>query len=128
MNIKNFKEFNLKENKDDEYTNLSSDIELLKKDDNGESEKLDLEEWEVVKIVDIIKDDEEIEVLEANIGLNLTADLDAKNLKRGDYIYMTALLAPRNKSTAYSPGTMGVLKCRITDIYQGLSKLKSLMK
>ena len=60
--------------------------------------------------------------------MKLSTDLDAKDVKRGDTLWLTAILAPRNKSVAYSPGTMGVLKVRVVDIYYGLSKLKSMIK
>lgn len=137
MNIKKFEEYTLEhttvnEDKED-YQNLSNDIEIMKKDLDGEIEKVDFKEWEVVKIVDVIKDPKEIEDLEHQIkeakgGVRLNMDLDAKDVKRGDTLWITAILAPRNKSTAYSPGTMGVLKVRVSDIYYGLSKLKNMIK
>jgi len=138
MNIKKFEEFkidhdNMNEKNEDNYQNLSSDIEVLQKNSEGEIEKVDMKEWEVAKIVDVIKDPKEIEELENHIkeakgGMKLSTDLDAKDVKRGDTLWLTAILAPRNKSVAYSPGTMGVLKVRVVDIYYGLSKLKNMIK
>jgi len=117
----------------DEDQNLSDDVEVYHKNEEGDIEKLDSKEWEVAKIVDVIKDEDEIkniedQLSEKNVGFKLSTDLDAKDLKRGDTIYLTAILAPRNKSVAYSPGTMGVIKARIVDMYYGLSKLKNIMR
>jgi nucleoid-associated protein YgaU len=138
MDIKKFEEFELghtsvNEDKTDKNQNLADDVEVYSKNEEGEIEKLDSKEWEVSKIVDVIKDPKEIEDIEKqlsekNVGFKLSTDLDAKDLKRGDTIYLTAILAPRNKSVAYSPGTMGVIKARIVDMYYGLSKLKNIMR
>jgi hypothetical protein len=138
MDIKKFEEFELghtsvNEDKTDNNQNLADDVEVYLKNEEGEIEKLDSKEWEVSKIVDVIKDPKEIEDIEKqlsekNVGFKLSTDLDAKDLKRGDTIYLTAILAPRNKSVAYSPGTMGVIKARIVDMYYGLSKLKNIMR
>jgi hypothetical protein len=138
MDIKKFEEFELghtsvNEDKTDNNQNLADDVEVYSKNEEGEIEKLDSKEWEVSKIVDVIKDPKEIEDIEKqlsekNVGFKLSTDLDAKDLKRGDTIYLTAILAPRNKSVAYSPGTMGVIKARIVDMYYGLSKLKNIMR
>jgi hypothetical protein len=127
--IKKFKDFDINESED--YQNLS-DLEAYTKDiEKDEVEKLDLTEWNIVEIIDIIRDPKDVEELEnqlkeANIGFNLNADMTSKDLKRGDIIYLTAMLQSKNKSTAYSPGTQGVIKCRITDLYFGLEKLKYL--
>lgn len=136
MSIKNFEEFELEhtsvQEKNDDNQNLSDDVTVFQKDADGNIEKLDTKEWEISKIVDVIKDQDEIDDIEKqlsekNVGFQLSSDLDAKDLKRGDTIYLTAILAPKNKSVAYSPGTMGVIKARIVDMYYGLNKLKSLM-
>lgn len=138
MDIKKFEEFELdhtsvNEDKTDDNQNLADDVEVYSKNEEGEIEKLDSKEWEVSKIVDVIRDPKEIEDIEKqlsekNVGFKLSTDLDAKDLKRGDTIYLTAILAPRNKSVAYSPGTMGVIKARIVDMYYGLNKLKNIMR
>ena len=38
------------------------------------------------------------------------------------------MLKPRNKSTAYPLGEMGVIKCKVLDTFYGLNKLKQLSK
>lgn len=109
------------------------DFEILKKAENDEVEKLDTDEWQITKIIDVIKDPKEVEeyenqLKEAKGGVKLNTDLDAKDVKRGDTLWLTAMLAPRNKSNAYAPGQIGVIKVRVTDIFYGLSKLKQVMK
>ena len=131
MSVKKFKDY-INEEKSDKQ-NLADDLSVLIKNDDGDIEKVDMNEWEISKIIDVIKDPKEIETLESYLyeargGVKLSTDLDAKDVKRGDTLWLTALLAPRNKSVAYSPGTMGVLKVRVIDIYYGLSKLKNLIK
>ena len=138
MDIKSFDEFELNHTSVNEEAednqNLSDDVEVFKKSsEKDEVEKLDTDEWAIKKIVDIIKDPKEIEELENQIqeakgGTVLSTDISAKDVKRGDTLWLTAILAPKNKSVAYSPGTMGVLKVRVTDIYYGLSKLKSMIR
>lgn len=108
--------------------NLATDVEVYSKDlEKEEIEKLDITEWEIKEILDIIQDPAEIEKIEeANVGFNLSSDMTPKNLKRGDTIYLNALLQPKNKSTAYAPNQQGVIKCRVIDLYYGLSRLKYL--
>lgn len=138
MDIKRFEEFEIDHTpvneEADDNQNLSDDIEVYKKGiEKDEIEKLDTKEWQVKKIIDIIKDPKEIEELENQIqeakgGTVLSTDISAKDVKRGDTLWLTAILAPKNKSVAYAPGTMGVLKVRVVDIFYGLSKLKNMIK
>lgn len=104
--------------------NLSTDIVGVKKDT---LEPLNMDEWEIDKVVDIITDVKEIAKYE-NAGSNVSLDLTVKEVKVGQKIYLTALLKPKNKSTAYPIGEMGVICARVTDVFYGLNKLNQLSK
>lgn len=86
---------------------------------------------EIVKVIDVIQDKGEIEALEeasAPGGFTLSTDLSIKEVKRGDTIWLTALLKRPHATTSFNQTSMGVLKCRIVEIYQGLSMLKNVIK
>jgi hypothetical protein len=113
-----------KQTKKGEYNQLADDISILRKLDDGEYEKID-EPVEIIKIIDIIRDEDEITKLETfSGGFNLTSDIAAKELKRGDTIWLTALLKRPNSSSSYNQSVTGTLKCRIVDLYYGYNKLK----
>jgi hypothetical protein len=117
------KDLNKKSNVDNEQ-NLSSDIEILRKLDNGEYTKAS-GNFQIVKILSVINDKDEIKKLEeASGGFQLSTDLSVKEIKRGDIIWLTALLKKPHTTTAYNQTTMGVIKARILDYYYGLNKLK----
>ena len=105
--------------------NLADDILLVKQDT---LEELDPKDWEIEKIVDILTDLKTIKKIEENSGSNVSMDLTVKDVKIGQKIYLTALLKPKNKSTAYSIGEMGVIAARVTDVFYGLNKLNQLQK
>lgn len=120
-----FKQRDLSKNQiDDNEQNLSSDIEILRKLDNGEYTKAS-GSFGVVKILGVITDKDEIsKIEEASGGFQLTTDLSVKEIKRGDIIWLTALLKRPHTTTAFNQTTMGVIKARILDYYYGLNKLK----
>lgn len=105
--------------------NLADDILLVKQDT---LEELDPKDWEIEKIVDILTDLKTIKKIEENSGSNVSMDLTVKDVKIGQKIYLTALLKPKNKSTAYSIGETGVICARVTDVFYGLNKLNQLQK
>jgi hypothetical protein len=127
-----FKKFKEKENKKidktGEYDQLSDDISILKKLDNGEYEKIK-GPVEVVQVTGIISDEKEIQKIENQLIEKLpgapvfNTDLQLKKVKRGDIIWVTALLE-RPGLKSYDSQSMGVIKCRIVDYYYGLNKLK----
>ena len=104
---------------------LSNDILLVKQDT---LEELDPKDWEIEKIVDVLTDLNTIKQIEENSGSNVSMDLTVKDVKIGQKIYLTALLKPKNKSTAYAIGEMGVIAARVTDVFYGLNKLNQLKK
>lgn len=111
--------------KEGEFKQFSDDIEILRKLDNGDYEKID-EPIEITKIIDIIQDEEELDKIEEATkgGFQLTTDLSVKEVKRGQIIWLTALLKRPHQSTPYNQTTMGVIKARVVDYYYGLNKLK----
>ena len=105
-----------------DYLNLSNEIETIKIEDK--IQKVDLDEYEIVKVVDILSP-KEVEKIEEMQVLNLGTTMP-KDIKRGDDMYLTVMLQPKNKTTAYNvSNTLGVVRVRVMDIYQGLGILKS---
>lgn len=99
----------------------STDVEKMDELISDESEKTKLEgEWEIVSVIDVSKNDPDL-----NEAIIVNAELGDKNIKRGDYIYVTAMIHRKN-GAAYHQQQMGVIKCRITDIYNNLFILNSL--
>lgn len=133
-NIKKFKEFESNKNdKNDKniQDEKSSDIVEITIDD----EKVENpEDYYIDQVLDISmgdkeRDDEsEVKSLsEAGISgtVGMHADLSVRQTKRGDIIYITALLK-RNNNMA-SPGVQGVLKVRVVDIYYGTSYMNKVI-
>ncbi|TXG80917.1 MAG: hypothetical protein E6R13_07320 [Spirochaetes bacterium] len=100
----------------------SNDITIINKDT---LEPIDSDEYEIESIIDIITDVEEIKKLES-AGNIKTTDLTYRAADRNDIIWITCMLKPRNNSTAYPLGEMGVIKCKVLDTFYGLNKLKQL--
>ena len=101
---------------------VSNDVESLddQVDDTLKEYRLD-GEWEIDSIIDVSKHDPEI-----NEAIVINAELGQKGVKRGDHIYITALIHRKEQSTYYHQTQMGVIKCRITDIYNNLLILNTL--
>lgn len=131
----NYEDFNTKENRikfknkllnflkiHENKNNLSDDINNI---DKEKIEEIDADEYEIDTIVDIFTDLEEIK---ETVGTGLSMDMQPKTIERGQTIYLTALLKPRNKSTAYKHGEMGVIKCKVQQTWHGLNKLNQLKK
>jgi hypothetical protein len=127
-----FEKFKKKEikqfQKNKEYDKLSDDIIAIRKLDNGNYEKMN-EPVKILQITGIIKDEKEINKIENQLSESIpggpvfNTDLQLKKVKRGDIVWVTALLE-RPGNTSWNSQTMGVLKCRIVDYYYGLNKLK----
>jgi hypothetical protein len=124
-----FNDFKDKKNKnfekDKEFQPLSDDIITISKLDNGEYKKIK-EPVEIIQITGMITDEDEIKKLdEIAGGPVLNTDLSLKQVKRGQEIWITALLQ-KQSSTVYNSQSIGLLKVRVLDIYYGLSKLSTL--
>lgn len=121
------------ESKDEHYT--SNDIISLKIND----EEVDNpEDYGIDSIISISLDDKEfkyddnsevknLEEIEENIGgtVGTHADLSVKSVKRGDTLYITALL--RRGNNMNSPAVQGVLRVRVVDIHYGLRYLNKVI-
>ncbi len=62
-----------------------------------------------------------------NESLIINAELGGKDIKRGDFIYITALIRRKGSSPIHH-SQMGVIKSRVVDIYNSLMVLNSLKK
>ena len=79
--------------------------------------KLEDGEYEIVGINDITV--EKPDIKEAII---INADLGGKSVKRGDTLWITAMVTKKNVNW----NSMAVLKVRISDMFQGLSILNTI--
>lgn len=104
---------------------LSDDIIAIEKTEDGEFVPIK-EPVEIEQIVDIIKDESVIAKIEENMTIDTS--ISVGEVKRGQILYLTALLKRPNQTVAFNQTTMGVLKVRIVDYYYGLNKLKQVMK
>jgi len=113
--VTTFKEFEKK-------NELSDGITALTKLEDGEYEKIE-EPIKIIKVMGIITDENEI--LKIEEAFQIDTSLTIKNIKRGDIIWLTALLEKPNSVTSWNAQTLGVVKCRIVDYFYGLNKLKN---
>lgn len=123
-----FKEKKTKEfNKSKEFEPLSDDIIAIQELEDGSIEKIK-GPIEIIQVTGIITDEEKIKKLnEIAGGPVLSTDLALKQVKRGDTIWVTCLLQ-KPGTAVFNAQTMGVLKCRISDIFFGLNILNTIKK
>ena len=107
---------------------LSDDITVLSKLDSGEYEPIK-GGVDILQIIGVINDEKEIESIEKSIDENFSLDtsITVKDIKRGDIIYLTALLQ-KTKGQSFNSQSLGVVKARIVDYYIGISKLNQIKK
>jgi hypothetical protein len=107
------------------FTALSSDIE---NDDLELSiDSLTSGEYVIDSIIDVFNEPEEdMAIVESGL-VAIDADLTNKPIKRGDVVYITALVKKKGASMS-SPASQSVLKLRVVDIYAGLNYLNKIMK
>ena len=105
------------------FDELSNDIESI--DLEMDIEKIKSGGFEIESIIDVFHDPKDIEIKENNI-IGIPSDLSKKELKRGDTIYITALIKKKGMSFS-APATQAVLKVRIVDIYHGLAYLNKVL-
>ncbi len=97
----------------------------VKKDEVEDFEKTD--EVEIIQITGVISEEEAEKIIKSNENFVVHAgDFSGKEIKRGDIVWLSCLM--RKPGSSFAAQSQGVLKCRITDIYLGLSKLNQLMK
>lgn len=125
--IKKFDDFLNKKvkkfDKDKTYNPLSTDIVALSKLDDGTYEEIK-EPIDIIQITGIISDEDELKKLEENFTLDTS--LAIKDIKRGDIIWLTALLQ-RTSGSSINSQKLGVVKCRVVDYYLGLNKLNQVI-
>ena len=103
---------------------LSDDINELDNElsDDIKKDKL-IGSWEIVDIVDISTEEP---IQEGLKPLIINAEVGNREIKRGEYIYITAQIKKPGQSTAYHHSQMGVIKVRIIDIYNTMTILNRL--
>jgi hypothetical protein len=110
-----------KQQKSKEFEPLADDI--LQINTEGEYKKAQ-GPVEIVQITGLVKDEEEIAKIEETLSVD--TQLNLSNVKRGDILWLTALL--KRPGSSYNPQTLGVVKVRVVDYFYGLSKLNQVMK
>ena len=96
---------------------------------NSEIEKDTVEDYEkvqsveIIQITGVISEEEAMKIDEALVVH--AGDFSGKEIKRGDIIWLSCMMMKPGAS--YSAQQAGVLSCRVTDIFLGLSKLNSLL-
>lgn len=116
--IKKFNEYSNINKEEVEYDNLSNDsiIEI-------DGIEVDKNEWVIDEIIDVHCDNEDMK----ENAISLHSDLSSKPTKRGDFIWITALVR-KNNTSFNNPSQQAVIKARIVDIYHGTSGLSHLNK
>lgn len=105
--------------KKDKSNSLSNDIDALDDQVSDEVKGTILDgEWEIVNVIDVSMNQP------TNESVVINAELGNKEVKRGDYIYITALLNKKDKP--YHQSQMGVIKVRVVEIYNTLLVLNQL--
>lgn len=101
---------------------VSNDIKNLNDQIDKHVEGTKLEgEWEIVSVIDV-----SIDMPNIKEALVINAELGTQQIKRGEYIYITAMIKKPGQSQAYHQNQMGVIKTRICDIYNTMLILNTL--
>jgi len=109
-----------------EFKPLADDITVLKKLDTGGYEKID-GDVKILQVTGVITDPDEIKKLnEISGGPVINTDINLKQVKRGNIIFLTVLLQRPSNTSTYNTQSYGVLKCRIQDIFYGLNVLNTI--
>lgn len=124
-----FNEF-LKENDDIEMD--KEDLTDLENDKHLEDESEEKGEVEIESVLDVISEEDlekydSEDIIDVQENLTKHMDLDGKDYKRGDIIYISALVRKPGSTSFNSPARTAVLKCRITDIHYGLQYLNKVI-
>lgn len=116
------------------FKDLSDDILHIEDRDDIKYKKADKDcKFEIEQIIDVITDPEEIKNLIKEHGLYnennavLDTNMLVNDVKRGDTIYVTALLRNR-ASMSWGSNKLSVLKLRVVDIYTNPSILNTIKR
>ncbi len=131
--IKKFNDFENKKqkkfNKNGTYDSLSDDIitvnNIVVKSEDDENYEVVKEPVNILQVTGMITDTDEIKKIDEAFTLDTSVVI--KDIKRGDILYLTALLE-KSTTTSRNPQNWGVVKVRIVDYYWGLNKLNQLRK
>lgn len=93
----------------------------------GSYEKVE-EPVELVQITGVLTDPVEIEKIEENLNLASVPNLQDKDIKRGQIIWLTALIQQKGTVSYSNQTSTCVLQCRIVNIFKGLNYLKNVIK
>lgn len=106
--------------KKDKPSLISNDIENLDDQISDEIDGTKLDgEWEIQSVISV-----STEPPKTNEAIVVNADLGSKEIKRGEFIYITALINKKDKP--YHQSQMGVIKVRVVEIYNTLLVLNSI--
>jgi hypothetical protein len=114
----------IKFNEYKEEKTLSDDIEII---DIENDEKIDFKEFEIEHIIDVILPEDLEQGNSIEEAITTHVDGGGKDYKRGDTIYISAMIRKKGTSSFNSPSRTAVLKCRITDIFFGLKYLNKVI-
>ena len=108
--------------RDNKQKNLSDDVNSFSDIDFSQLEKIGDGEYTIIGIQDVSLTDPSIKDPELKEAMIVNADLAGKTVKRGDLIWITALV----KKDHFNISSMMVIKCRVTDLYKNLSVLNNI--
>lgn len=105
---------------------LSTDIDNLDDQLSDEVKSTILKgEWEIQSIISVSNEPPTEDEIKSNEAIIINAELGTKPVKRGDFIYITALINKRG-SSSYHQSQMGVIKVRVVEIFNSLLVLNQL--
>lgn len=114
--------------KKDKTNNLSNDIDSLDDQLSDEVKSTILDgEWQIDSILSISSEPPTEDQIKSNEAIVINAELGKEPVKRGDFIYITALINKRGSSMIHQ-SQMGVIKVRVVEIYNTLMVLNQLIR
>jgi hypothetical protein len=114
--------------KKEKSDNLSKDVDSLDDQMSDEVKSTILDgEWQINSIVSISTEPPKEEDINSNEAIVINAELGKDPVKRGDFIYITALINKRGSNYTHQ-NQMGVVKCRVVEIYNTLLILNQLKR
>jgi hypothetical protein len=114
--------------KKDKPNQLSNDIDSLDNQLSDEIKSTILDgEWQIDSIISVSTEAPTEDEIKSNEAIVINAELGKEPVKRGDFIYITALINKRGSSMIHQ-SQMGVIKVRVVEIYNTLMVLNQLRK
>ena len=112
--------------KKEKASNLSNDVDSLNDQLSDEIKSTILEgEWQIDSILSVSTEPPTEDEIKSNEAIVINAELGKEPVKRGDFIYITALINKRG-SSYIQPNQMRVIKVRVIEIYNTLLVLNQL--